>query len=232
MATATLTVLLTFLFTGLVGNWLIQRWQQRNWLNQQRFLGEQKEYENLKTLCDEIIGCSGRRISRMRRLLSALGQPDDKLIRRMLKAYDEVLSEWNEKLNGFHARLTFYAAYEMSWRLEESVQKRFVAIGAELNGMTKSRISGTIPASRQVAHIEIELNRFSGALLTYNRQLLRTLEIQKTKTYYGRRITLNRDNLKHFPTWELIKGLFKPRIHPLTVVCPPTDLQSPFGSRE
>jgi hypothetical protein len=232
MATATLTVLLTFLFTGLVGNWLIQRWQQRNWLNQQRFLGEQKEYENLKMLCDEIIGCSGRRISRMRRLLSALGQPDDKLIRRRLKAYDEVLSEWNEKLNGFHARLTFYAAYDMSWRLEEYVQKRFVALGSELDRAKQSRLSGNILTLHLVAHIETELNKFYGALLTYNRQLLRMLEIQKTKTYYGTRITLNRDNLKHFPTWELIKGLFKPRIQPLTIVRPPTDLQSPFGGRE
>jgi hypothetical protein len=232
MATAVITVLLTFLFTGLVANWLIQKWQQRNWVNQQRFLGEQKEYENLKELCEEIIWCSGKRITRMRRLSSILRHPDEKTVRSRLDSYDDVLVVWNEKLNSFYARLTFYAAHEMSWRLEEDVQRRFVSIGGELDKMTRSRLAGNIPTARQVAHIEAALNNVYGGLLTYNRSLLRMLEIQKTKTYYGTRLDLNKENLKHFPTWELIKGLFKARVHHLTIVRSPTELHPPFGSRE
>jgi hypothetical protein len=168
----------------------------------------------------------------MRRLLSVLRQADDKTIRRRLKAYDEIISEWNEKLNSFYARLTFYAAYEMSLQLEQDVQQRFAAIGGALNQITVSRIAGNVPTLHQVSQIETQLNNFYGGLLAYNRRLLRMVEIQKTKTFYGKRIELTRDNLKHFPTWELIKGLFKQRINPPTIVRPPTDLRAPLGSRD
>lgn len=232
MLTAIVTILLTFLFTGFVSNWLIQKWQQRNWVNQQRFLGEQKEYDNLKALSEEIIQISGRRFSRMRRLLSVLRRPDDNLVRQRLQSYDETLSEWNEKLNSFLARLTFYAAYEMARRLDEDIQKRFVAAGNELENLTKLRLSGGMPKDAQISHLVNELNNFYGGLLTYNRQLLREVEIQRAKTYYGKRIELSRETLKHFPTWELVKGLFKPRVSPPSIVRPPTDLRAPFGSGE
>lgn len=229
MATAILTVVLTFALTGLLGNWLLQQWQQRNWLNQQRFLGEQKEYENLKELCEEIVAHSGRRITKMRRLLAILANVDEKLIRRRLKAYDQELLEWNEKLGGFYVRLTFYAAYEMAGRLEREVQNEFVATGRALEGLTKSRLDGKIPTIRQIGQVETAFNIAGAAIKNYNRDLLRVLEIQKTKTYYGKKIELTEESLKHFPTWELFKGLFKPWIPKLSVVRPPTDLRPPLG---
>jgi hypothetical protein len=72
MITAIVTVCLTFLLTGVVGNLLLQGWQQRNWLTQQRFLGEQKNYENLKELSEEIVRLSNLRLWKMRRLLNAV----------------------------------------------------------------------------------------------------------------------------------------------------------------
>jgi len=224
------TVILTFLFMGFVGNWLVQRWQQRNWVDQQRFLGEQKHYENVAHLCDEIVDLSGRRVWRMRRLLASLSPQDQELIRRRLAEYDEVLSEWNAKLIGFNVRLTYFAAYEMVTRLEHEVQSRFVELGSELERLVKQRLARGASDRRSLLHLEYRLNSLSGSVSKYNRDLLSMAEIQKTKTYYGRQIPLNSDTLQHFPTWELIKGLFKPRIQPHTIVRSPTDLRAPFGS--
>lgn len=43
-----LSIVVGFVLTGLIGNRLVQAWQARNWLLQQRFLGQEKEYVGLK----------------------------------------------------------------------------------------------------------------------------------------------------------------------------------------
>src|SRR5690242_2102495 len=106
MATAIVTVVLTFVFTGFLGHWLVPRWQHQNWVNEQRLLGEQKEYENLKLLCDEMMAFSSKRLWKMRRLANILTHTDDALVQERLREYDNTLSDWNEKLNTFEVRLT------------------------------------------------------------------------------------------------------------------------------
>jgi len=69
---AIIAVIVGSILTGLIGNWLVQGWQQRNWLLQQRFLGHEKEYFALKDLADEIASLLGARIYQCRRLLRNL----------------------------------------------------------------------------------------------------------------------------------------------------------------
>lgn len=57
-----LAIIVSFVLTGLIGNRLAQAWQARNWLLQQRFLGQEKEYVELKELADEIASLLGVRI--------------------------------------------------------------------------------------------------------------------------------------------------------------------------
>ncbi len=101
MVTAIITVVLTFALSTFFGNWLLQRWQQRNWLHQQSLLGEQKHYENLKDLCDQILELSNARISRMRRLLSVLQHGDIERIKARLSDYDTAVIEWNKNIGIF-----------------------------------------------------------------------------------------------------------------------------------
>src|SRR5207245_734489 len=88
MWTAIVTVGLTFVLTGLLGNWFIQRWQHRNWVAQQQFLGEEKEYLALKQLWEELARLSGTRLSRMRRLVLVLRSRDDEIVKSRLADYD------------------------------------------------------------------------------------------------------------------------------------------------
>lgn len=67
-----LGAIVAFIFTGVIANWLVQRWQYRNWLNQQRFLGAEKRYELLKSLADEISLNASKRLSSMFRLVASL----------------------------------------------------------------------------------------------------------------------------------------------------------------
>jgi hypothetical protein len=229
MGTAIVTVILTFVLSTFLGNWLLQRWQQRNWLHQQSFLGEQKHYENLKELCDQILEYSNNRISKMHRLLIVLQIADSDLINTRLTDYDNALVRWNEAFGIFIVKLRFYARYDMAVRLDD-MQSNFVKAGHSLEQLVRSRLSGANVRNSDIGRLQVTFNELNGRIISYNRDLMRMLAIQKTRTYYGKQIILKRDTLEHFPTWELFKALFKPRIEPLRIVRTPTELSPPFDS--
>src|SRR3954465_4156360 len=110
--TAIVTVILSFLLTGLVGNSLLQRWQHRNWLSQQRFSLEDKEYQALSGLFQDLVKYSSQRHYRMRRLLRALSSSDEEGIKAKTADYDEALTEWNDIFNSLCVRLTLLAGHQ------------------------------------------------------------------------------------------------------------------------
>jgi hypothetical protein len=77
MWTAVVTVLLTFLFTGFGANRLIQAWQLRNWISQQRLADAEKEHQALQDVFDEVATLAGRRQHKMMRLLSRISSNDE-----------------------------------------------------------------------------------------------------------------------------------------------------------
>lgn len=129
-------------------------------------------------------------------------------------------------------KLRFYARYDMALRLDKNVQAAFARLGGVLERLTHSRLAGTAISSGDVSQLRIQFNDLNGRVISYNRDLMHVLAVQKTRTYYGKQIELNLDTLKHFPTWEVIKALFKPRIEPPRIVRSPSELNPPFGSRD
>jgi hypothetical protein len=224
--TAIVTVVLSFLLTGFLGNLLVQRWQHRNWINQQRFLGEQKAYENFAALCVEMMKFSSRRLWRMRRLASALNQSDGDLIKTRQSEYDEALSDWNERVTDFQVRLTLYGSSEMPGRFEFDIQDTFRSIGEDLMVLTKKQLSGQ--HVKGIGALQQRMNGLSGKLYNYTMELNQLLETRREKTYYGGLVRLDEDNLESFETWELVKALFQSRVEPLAVVRAPSELQSPL----
>ena len=98
--------------------------------------------------------------------------------------------------------------------------------------LTRTRLAGATVNHRDVGRLQNQFNDLNGRVISYNRDLMHVLAVQKTRTYYGKQIELNLDTLKHFPTWEVIKALFKPRIEPPRIVRSPSELNPPFGSRD
>jgi hypothetical protein len=187
-------------------------------------LAEQKSYESLEDLCDDILESSNIRITKMRRLAGVLRHGSVKTIGDRLKEYDVAVEIWNQKLGVFAVKLRFYAAYEMALRLEDTIQHKFVLLGADLERLTRSKLAGVSPTTRDVALLDNLLNELNGSVVSFNRDLLNMLIVQKKRTYYGKQIYLDIDNLKHFPTWELVKALFKLRIERPSIVRPPNEL--------
>src|SRR5437660_11662896 len=119
MATTLVSLFVGFILTGIVGAWLSQRWQHRSWINQQQILGEEKSYQDLKTVWDEVTTLSGKRQWRMRRLLYSIKAMNVEEANLRLKEYAYVVSEWNEKRNSFEVRLTLFAGWNFRTWLEK-----------------------------------------------------------------------------------------------------------------
>lgn len=222
--------LLTIILGGIIVNYLIYSLQVRNWLHQQRVLGDEKRYTSLTTLFADLSDSAGRRFARMSRLLDALSFDDLERIKTRLNDYDEALRDWNEKLNSLYVRLTTLLGSSMSETLEDNIQKEFVAVGQIIETLTRQRLDGKKPGRKDIATVKNRLNELQGALIEFNEMFLRRLREEHTNIYVGRKIPLTESNLRCFSNWQLFKALFYPRVNDPTILCTPLDIGAPNGS--
>jgi hypothetical protein len=211
-------IVVGFLLTGLIGNWLLHKWQARTWLLQQRFLGKEKEYVALKELTDELASLLGIRIFRMRRLnwLVASGTVAD--IADRLREYDEALQRWNEKLASFYIRLPMLADYQFAWQLEHLIQADLVSIGGEIEGLVKKRKASVPVLKGEPFKIEVELNKLQGKVIALTKRLLHEVKERRVDVYYGKKVLFSAANLRYFSTWQLVKALFVRDVDSLAVI--------------
>lgn len=220
---ALLPIVVGFILTGVIGNRLLQGWQARNWLLQQRFLGQEKEYLALKDLADEIVTLLGVRIFYMHRLNRALASGTDGKVDSRLQEYDEALKRWNERLTSFYIRLPILAGNGLALRLENSIQTELVKTGAAIENLVAKCKAGAVIERKQSAKIQGELNAIQGKAIAFNKHLLDVLRSRRSDVYYGKRLMFSPQNLKHFSTWQLVEALFVRDIDSLSVVRPPLD---------
>jgi hypothetical protein len=166
----------------------------------------------------------------MRRLLLAVKGADLEKIKSRREEYDGVLSDWNEKLVSFSVRLTLFATWHLTTRLEE-LQKSFAEVGAELERACSTTVSDAAVQRRDLGRLEQRMKLLNYEVFSFNRDVLRAVETQRAKTYYGTEIKFGENTLEHFGTWELVKALFKPGIEPLRVIRTSAELPRPFRGR-
>jgi hypothetical protein len=231
MATAITSIILTFVLTGIVGNFLVYRWQHRNWINQQKFSGEEKHYFALLALWEELMNLTAKRLWRMRRLLAVL-TADNKKIEERLNEYSDVLSEWNEKFHSMSVRLTLYASWNLTFQLETELQRSFSNTGLQLERLAKTRLTTGAVNRTLLAELHGRFEELSREVFVFNRSTLRAVQAQRSRTYHGVEVEFTRSNLDQFGTWELLKALFKPGIAPLRVVRSASDLYGPLRTRD
>jgi hypothetical protein len=208
--TAIVTVMLTFLLTGILATRLSQAWQTRNWVSQQRLADKEDQYRALEGIFDEVATLASKRQHKMVRLLSVITGEDDLLIRTRFAEYDTALVEWNERLNTLYAKLTIHLRWRFTKRLEDEIHANFVWAGDILERITKRRLARLQIEPEELVSLLLRLNQLQGKIFALNRDILRVLLEQKAELYVDKMPTVH--TLDRFPTWELFKALFKPRI--------------------
>lgn len=229
--TAFITVILGFVLTGVVSNRLVQAWQQRNWLLQQRFLGHEKEYVALKDLSDEISSLLGARIYQMQRLLHNLQRSSDQSLRHRIADHDDIVKRWNERLTTFYVRLPLLASYDLAARLESSIQDNLVKAGANIDELVYQRRLDHVPDKTRVANVLRTVNTIQGRAIKFNKELLRIVQVRRRQVYYGEKIDFSLYNIEKFSNWQLVKALFIRDVNSFSIVRPTLDLELPFRAR-
>lgn len=223
MSTAIVTTLLGFLLTGLVGNRLLQSWQARNWLFQQRFSGREKEYVALKELADEIAGLLGVRIYYTQRLVKSFASLSDAKLLEREAEYEQAVKRWNERLTSFYVRLPLLASYDLAKSLESEIQALLVTISEKLDRLLAERSKGNPVSARSLAALDHELTSIQGRAINFNKEMLRRVVSSRTEVYDGKSLDFTRANLAHFSTWQLVKALFVRDIDSLSITRSPLD---------
>jgi hypothetical protein len=226
-----ISVVLGFVLTGVVGNHLVQRWQQRNWLIQQRFLGHEKEYIALKDLADEIASLLGARIYNMQRLLLSLRRSSDEQLVTRVADYEDIVKRWNERLTSFYVRLPLLAYADLGIHLESSIQTRLQGASSTIEELLYKRRAGVVPENTAVRSASAALSAIQAHAINFNKELLQIVESRRYEVYYGTRIYFSVANLDRFSTGQLIKALFIRDINAYSIVRPTLDLQLPRGRR-
>jgi hypothetical protein len=228
---AIIAVIVGFLLTGVVGNQLVQRWQQRNWLVQQRFLGHEKEYFALKDIADEIASLLGARVYHMQRLVFTLRRSSNEQFLSRVADHDDIVKRWNERLTSFYVRLPLLASSDLAIRLESTIQTHVQAAGTTIDELVYQKRSGNIPNKSVVINTIKTLNSIQARAINFNKRLLHAVELRRMEVYYGTKITLAAANLERFSTWQLVKALFIRDVNSYSITRPTLDLQLPRGRR-
>jgi hypothetical protein len=226
-----ITLVLGFVLTGVIGNHLVQAWQQRNWLLQQRFLGHEKEYFALKDLADEVASLLGARIYHMQRLALSLRRGSDVQISNRVVDYDDVVKRWNERLTSFYVRLPLLAHSHLDIRLESWIHIPLSKAGNQIDELVYQKQAGKTIGKSDITNITAKLNKVQGSAINFNKELLGVVEARRMEVYYGRKLQFSLGNLEKFSTWQLVKMLFVRDVNSFSIVRPTLDLDLPLRRR-
>jgi hypothetical protein len=228
---AILTVVLSFVFTGLISARLAQSWQQRNWVRQQQFFGNEKNYIALRDLIADLVKLLGARHYRMRRLLSATCNMSDKEIEDRLSEYNNILIEWNDNLPSFLVKLAAYGNLTYTYSLENDLQATFQSLGARIENAVRRRRTGRPHDPGERAKIESALNTLQGRIFKFNRSLLERLDRTRREIYFGQSIPYELRWLEQFSITELIKAFFVRDVDCHSIVRPLANPKLPIRGR-
>lgn len=218
MLTSLIPVVAGFILSGLIGNRLLQHWQNRNWISQQRFNGNEKEYAALKELIDEIAQLLGERIYLSQRILLSIAEDPDEKLESKLTDYDDIIKRWNIRLTSFYVRLSLLMGEGEANKLESSIQNSLKKLSDLISDLLKKR-SESKKVLAQEARAALKSSYALQAKATnFNKHLLSVALDRKKVLYEGEAIPFTQANLHRFSTWFLFKALFSRNINSLTVI--------------
>jgi uncharacterized protein YukE len=215
---AIFAVLVGAIVTGVVGNFLVQRWQLRSWREQQRQLGYQAELQELKSLLGEISTKAADRHNAMRRLVGSLAPQSRAETGAALADYQQQVTIWNATLNSFYVRIRLAVDYAATLRFEHDVHNSFVEAGRSIEDVLRLRADGDKPNWSDLIDPKDRLNGLQGKLFSFLRDLTDEIERRREEIYFGKKLPYTVENLGEYTTLELIKAFFTADIDSFYVI--------------
>lgn len=168
MAKDITTLIIGFLLTTVAGGFIGTYLQQRAWRRQNEARLHEEELRRADSTCQSISGLIDKRRYRMLRLLWALREHGSRDVSVMLeesrKAYDEVLFEYNDRLNvNFSLIGTYFGERARAW-LQDEVHATFVRAGDSLVRAGRAVSLGEAAGAEDLAAAEQALEQLNGQI--------------------------------------------------------------------
>ncbi|WP_156367295.1 hypothetical protein [Novosphingobium sp. KN65.2] len=205
---AIVPVLVGALVTAIAGNFLVQRWQMRNWREQQRQLGYKAELDDLRKLIEEISTKYADRHNAMRNVISSLAPNSHLVLEEALDAYRGQVVIWNGALNSFYVRLRISIDYASAIRLEHDVHEPFALAGRKIEAVVRAKRQGEEISWRDLSEAKELLNKLQGTSYGFLRDLTTDYSDRRSEIFEGRKIFYRDGVLTEYSTFDLIKAIF------------------------
>lgn len=195
-----ITAITTLVFTGVIGNKIIIKFQRDNWLYQQKFQNNEKDLKEFEKVVAEINSLISSRISRMRIYIDEKISNDGEVEDATRAGYIKLKDEWNDKLNNFYHFLFTHESTDLSIYLEKEIQETFVSIHYDMRhaGVNELRKSNTMNK------LNLLSNKSSNLM-----KLMEERKKQKRSSIYDEtKIFFTKENLDEFSTFFMLKALF------------------------
>lgn len=173
-----LPLVIGFVLTSVLGGALGYFFQTRTWRHQHQIQLREQEIERAAEIFEEISRLLDRRLYRSRQLYwrledKAQGTPRQDTDRKM-EDYRELLYEWNDNVHRNLALLHRYFGEDMRNRLDYTIGKEFIEIGAGLEGLWKD---AQISEKRQLlSALDQRLTKLSDLVYELNIDMIRMLQ--------------------------------------------------------
>lgn len=130
-----------FILTTVAGGWWASRLQQRSWERQNEVRLKEEEVRRATALCDELTRLLDKRLYRMGRLCWAVaalqqGHLSSEVVEARFQDYNDVLYEWNDRLNANLALLdTHFGAWARDYLFH--LYEHFRGVGGEIESQLR-----------------------------------------------------------------------------------------------
>jgi len=232
----------SFLLTSLLANRLVQKWQQRNWMQQQKLLRVAKELEEIDEVIKELMRLGDARCYRSRRLMLTIAAAHhksssdtrDRVLSSRMDEYAATVVNWNDRFNSLCGRVVMHTSNYYARRLELQIQPSFVQVSQKIESMIDGMSQPiSIDYNAKTAQdIDVELNSISGKLGLLGKSLIKVMQKRRNEAYNGKEIPFERDTAELFSNWYLIKQLFKTKHPPLTILRTTANFDPPLVGRD
>lgn len=207
------------LLTAVVGNILVQKWQQRNWYAQQRQMAYHEELKALIELLEEITLSANTRLYIMKQIEQALDDDFDRF-NSLAMNYRDAVKDWNVKLPSFFNRTTFLMSWSETSFLEHGVQVNFYRSGRFIERAIRARRNNKNVSEDVRNAIRKEMRILNASLTNMLRTMNRILSERKKIIGYGQKIYYKDGDLEKYSTLDLVKFLFARDVLAIYIIRP------------
>lgn len=199
-------IILSFFLTVIVGSYMAQRYQRRNFIHQVKTAKIEKEIERIRVLANNIEKMAGMRIFYGRQLIDVFLDGNNKVqIDKSREDYRRSVRDWNENLSSFYIEIRSLGLGDLDLKLESGVH----------NNLRNAHciIDDKVRKNKEIIISEIGYyhSRAFSEMRSVSRELISNIDLRWGSIVSNNEVNLSISNLEQANLYTLFIALFHKR---------------------